>query len=172
MLRLLRYDYRRTARYYTIYRTFKSLSSDDFTTIPRLFYWRNYDYWPRLFQNLLRLFQPGRYDYCSSLLAIGRKPEKRYGGSRQWFRAARRWTAPPGVGCRAVPVQVDALTPQQVRRVCAAGSVSALASNPQAAGADPAGLAWSAMCCTVWHGSITGARPCTLIYLIIIGRLC
>lgn len=35
-----------------------------------------------------------------------------------------------------------------------------------------AGLAWSAVCCTVWHGSITGARLCTLIYLIIIGRLC
>ena len=24
---------------------------------------------------------------------------------------------------------------------------------------DPAGLAWSAVCCTVWHGSITGVRP-------------
>ena len=44
----------------------------------------------RLFQKLLRLFQPERYDYCSPLLAIGRKPEKRYGSSRQWFRAARR----------------------------------------------------------------------------------
>nr|DAE57031.1 MAG TPA: hypothetical protein [Caudoviricetes sp.] len=43
-LRLLLYDYRLTDRYYTIYRTFKSKSSDDFTTIPRLFYWRNYDY--------------------------------------------------------------------------------------------------------------------------------
>jgi hypothetical protein len=30
----------------------------------------------RLFQKLLRLFQPERYDYCSLLLAIGRKPEK------------------------------------------------------------------------------------------------
>nr|DAS23686.1 MAG TPA: hypothetical protein [Caudoviricetes sp.] len=35
----------------------------------------------------------------------------------------------------------------------------------------PAGLAWPAICCTVWHGSITGAHRCTLIYLIIIGRL-
>lgn len=35
-----------------------------------------------------------------------------------------------------------------------------------------AGLAWSAMCCTVWRGSVTVAHPCTLIYLIIIGRLC
>ena len=34
-----------------------------------------------------------------------------------------------------------------------------------------AGLAWSAICCTVWHGSTTGARRCTLIYLIIIGGL-
>ena len=90
---LLLYDYQRTVYYYTIYRTFKSWSSDDFTTIPRLFYLRNYDYWLRLFQNLLRLFQPERYDYCSPLLAIGRKPEKSYGGSRQWFRAARRASA-------------------------------------------------------------------------------
>nr|DAL59025.1 MAG TPA_asm: hypothetical protein [Caudoviricetes sp.] len=43
-LRLLLCDYQRTACYYTIYRTFKRWSSDDFTTIPRLFYWRNYDY--------------------------------------------------------------------------------------------------------------------------------
>nr|DAH60283.1 MAG TPA: hypothetical protein [Caudoviricetes sp.] len=77
-LRLLLCDYQRTARYYTIYRTFKRWSSDDFTTILRLFH----DYW-------LRLFQSERYDYCSPLLAIGRKPEKRCGGSRQWFRAAR-----------------------------------------------------------------------------------
>nr|DAH47494.1 MAG TPA: hypothetical protein [Caudoviricetes sp.] len=55
-LRLLLCDYRRTACYYTIYRTFKNWSSDDFTTIQRLFYWRNYDYW-------LRLFQPERCDY-------------------------------------------------------------------------------------------------------------
>ena len=63
-IRLLLCDYRRTVRYYTIYRTFKVWSSDDFTTILRLFYWRNYDYWLRLFQKLLRLFQPERYDYC------------------------------------------------------------------------------------------------------------
>ena len=56
-LRLLLYDYQQTARYYTIYRTFKRWSSDDFTTILRLFVRRNYDYW-------LRLFQPERYDYC------------------------------------------------------------------------------------------------------------
>nr|DAO34749.1 MAG TPA: hypothetical protein [Caudoviricetes sp.] len=37
MLRLLLYDYQRTTRYYTIYRTFKSWSSDDFTTILQLF---------------------------------------------------------------------------------------------------------------------------------------
>nr|DAF66877.1 MAG TPA: hypothetical protein [Bacteriophage sp.] len=63
-LRLLLCDYQRTARYYTIYRTFKRWLSDDFTTILRLFYWRNHDYWLRLFQNLLRLFQPERSDYC------------------------------------------------------------------------------------------------------------
>lgn len=80
-LRLSLYDYQRTARYYTIYRTFKNWSSDDFATIPRLFYWRNYDYW-------LRLFRLERYDYCWPLLAIGRKPEKSCGASRQWFRAA------------------------------------------------------------------------------------
>lgn len=74
------------------------MSSDDFTTIPR--------HWLRLFQKRLRLFLPERYDYCCPLLAIGRKPEKSCGESRQWFRA---------------------------------------------------GLAWSAVCCTVWRGSITGA---------------
>lgn len=106
MLKLLLYNYQQTARYYTIYRTFKQWSSDDFTTILRLFVGRNYDYWLRLFQNLLRLFQPERYDYCLPLLAIGRKPEKRCGDNRQWFRAARR----------ADPVQVETLTLQQVRR--------------------------------------------------------
>ena len=80
-LRLLLYDYQRTDCYYTIYRTFKQWSSDDFTTICREKL--------RLFKKLLRLFQPEHYDYCSPLLAIGRKPEKRYGGSRQWFRASR-----------------------------------------------------------------------------------
>lgn len=60
---------------------------------------------------------------------------------------------------RADRVQVETLTPQQVRRVCTADSVSALVSDLQTAGADPAGLAWSAVCCTVWHGSITGVRP-------------
>lgn len=60
---------------------------------------------------------------------------------------------------RADPAQVETLTPQQVRRVCTADSVSALASDPHTAGADPAGLAWSAICCA-------------LIYIIIIERLC
>ena len=63
-LRLLLYDYWQTARYYTIYSTFKSWSYDDFATILRLFVGRNYDYWLRLFQKLLRLFQLERYDYC------------------------------------------------------------------------------------------------------------
>ena len=66
------------------------------------------------------------------------------------------WAVTPGGRCRVDPVQVETLTPQQVRRVCAVGSVSALASNSQTAAADPAGLAWSAICCT-------------LIYIIIIG---
>ena len=100
-------------------------------------------------------------------MAIGRKPEKRYGGSRQWFRAARRalvaglprrvegarltrcriasrrtWeTSRPR---RADPVQVETLTPQQVRRVCTAYAPLVLVSDPQTAGADPAGLAWYA----------------------------
>ena len=98
-LRLLLCDYQLTARYYTIYSTFKSWSSDDFTTIPRLFFGRNYDCWLRLFQKLLRLFQPERCDYCSPLLAIGRKPEKSCGESRQWFSAARRVTL---LDCSAV----------------------------------------------------------------------
>nr|DAU93224.1 MAG TPA: hypothetical protein [Caudoviricetes sp.] len=47
-------------------------------------------------------------------MAIGRKPEKRRGGSRQWFRAARH---APAAG---LPRRVEG-----------------------------AGLAWSAICCTV-----------------------
>nr|DAZ40146.1 MAG TPA: hypothetical protein [Caudoviricetes sp.] len=39
----------------------------------------------------------------------------------------------------------------------------------QAASGSPPPLAWSVLCCTVWHGSTTGAHPCTLIYIIIIG---
>lgn len=113
MIQLLLCDYQRTARCYTIYRTFKLWSSDDFTTIPRLFAGRNYDY-------LLRLFQPERYDYCSPLLAIGRKPEKRRGGSRQWFRAARRallldcpagWRVPGWHGLRCAAL--SGMDPQQ-----------------------------------------------------------
>ena len=120
-LRLLAYDYQRAVRYYTIYRTFKQRSSDDFTTILRLFAGRNYDYW-------LRLFQPEHYDYCSPLLAIGRQPEKRCGGSRQWFRAAR--PAAAAVLSRRV----------EGARLKAAGRWKHR---------DPAGLAWSAICCTV-----------------------
>ena len=110
-LRLLLYYYQRIARYYTIYRTFKGWSSDDFTTILRLFYWRNYDYWLRLFQKLLRLFQLERYDYCWPLLAIGRKPEKEL--RREPPMVPRRpprpchWTAPPGGGCQADHVHPD-----------------------------------------------------------------
>nr|DAT88825.1 MAG TPA: hypothetical protein [Caudoviricetes sp.] len=38
--------------------------------------------------------------------------------------------------CRVEPAQVGALTPQQVRRVCTADSVSTLAGNPHMIGAD------------------------------------
>ena len=75
------------------------------------------------------------------------------------------WTAPPGGWCRADrgqiasrradPVQVETLT------LCrCAGSVLLTACQHLLA-IHPAGLAWSAICCTVWHGSITGAHPCT-----------
>lgn len=70
---------------------------------------------------------------------------------------------------RADLVQVETMTNQQVRRVCTAGSVSALASDPHTERADPAGLAWSAICCTVWHGSITGGAP---LYTFYNRRLC
>ena len=72
----------------------------------RLFVGKNYDYW-------LRLFQPERYDYCSPLLAIGRKPEKRYGGSRQLFRAARRAPA-AGLPHRVEGARTPALTTDPV----------------------------------------------------------
>nr|DAL35405.1 MAG TPA_asm: hypothetical protein [Caudoviricetes sp.] len=56
-------------------------------------------------------------------------------------------------------MQVETLTPQQVRRVCIADTLSALASDAHTVGADPPPLAWSAICCVVWHGSITGRSP-------------
>ena len=71
------------------------------------------------------------------------------------------WTVPPDRGGQTDPVPdlqppgvgsietAAGLTPQQVRRVCTADSVSALARDPHTIGADPAGLAWSAICCTV-----------------------
>lgn len=129
MLRLLLCDYQRTARYYTIYRTFKSWLSDDFTTIPRLFYWRNYDYWLRLLLTSISYRAKARKE-------LRRQPPM---VPRHKLRP-RCWTAPPG---------------------------ASLASDPQTVGADPAGLAWSAICCTGWHGSIIGTYP--YIYLIIIG---
>lgn len=146
-LQLLFCDYQRTACYYTIYRTFKQWSSDDFTTISRLFAWINYDYRLRLL-----------------LTSIGYLAK-----ARKEIRRQPSMVPPPLLGglCRADPVQVETLAPQQVRRVCTADGVSALASSPQTAGADPAGLAWSALCCIVWHGSITGAHPCTLIYTLL-----
>ena len=62
---------------------------------------------------------------------------------------------------RTDPVQVETLTPphQQARRVCTAGSVSALASNPHMIGADPAGLARFAVCCTLIYLIIIGCYP-------------
>ena len=116
------------------------MSSDDFATILRLFVGRNYDYW-------LQLFQPERYDYCSPLLAIGRQPEKRCGGSRQWFRA-------PAAG---LPRRVEGARPPATRRdrsqdlagVILYGVGKALASDPHTVGADPAGLAWSALLYTL-----------------------
>jgi len=50
---------------------------------------------------------------------------------------------------------VETLTP-------AGAPGAALASDPQTVGADPAGLVWSAVCCTVRHGSITWGEPLPL----------
>ena len=70
-------------------------------------------------------------------------------------------TAPDVCQIKPVPVRAGlnarkrrnpaGLTPQQVRRVCTADSVSALARDPHTGGADPAGLAWSAVCCTLLY---------------------
>jgi hypothetical protein len=103
----------------------------------------------RLLQKLLRLFQPERCDYCWPLLAIGRKPEKRCGGSRQWFRAtspALLLDCPAGwsvLGRPGARSQAAWLTLYRMQAGCT----------------DPSPLAWSVLCCTAGHGSITGARP-------------
>ena len=72
---------------------------------------------------------------CAGLTGCALTADRRQIASRRAWKASRpRQTN---------PVQVETLTTQQVHRVCAVGSVSALASNPQAAGDDPAGFAWS-----------------------------
>lgn len=78
-LRLLLCDYQRTARYYTIYRTFKHWSSDDFTTILRLSAGRSYDYSSRNATTIADLYW-----------LSGESPKRDTAASRQWFRAARR----------------------------------------------------------------------------------
>lgn len=75
MLRLLLCDYQRTARCYTIYRTFKSWSSDDFTTIPRLSAGRSYDYSNWNAATIADLY------WLSS-----DSPKREAAASRQWFR--------------------------------------------------------------------------------------
>lgn len=75
MIQLLLCDYQRTVRCYTIYRTFKRWSSDGFTTILRL---------------SATTIPAGALRLLLTFIGIGRKPEKRYGDSRQWFRAALR----------------------------------------------------------------------------------
>nr|DAQ27772.1 MAG TPA: hypothetical protein [Caudoviricetes sp.] len=78
-LRLLLCDYQRTARYNTIYRTFKCLSSDDFTTILRLSAGRNYDYSSWNATTIADLYW-----------LSGESPKREAATSRQWFRAASR----------------------------------------------------------------------------------
>lgn len=158
-LRLLLCDYQRTARYYTIYRTLKRWSADDFTTILRLSAGRSCDYYRSC------------YDYSSRNAATiarpywlsGESPKKDAAVSRQWFRAARR---APAAG---LPRRVEGAGLTR----CQISSYQALTLHRMQAGCtDPPPLAWSALCCTAGHGSITGVRRCILIYLIIIGRLC
>lgn len=144
MLRLLLYDYQRTARYYTIYRTFKQWSSDDFTTILRLFVGRNYDYSRSCYDYSSRNATTIAYLYWLS----GESPK------RDAAQAASG-SAPPRPCRRVYTVQVETLTP-------AGAPGAALASDPQTVGADPAGLVWSAVCCTVRHGSITWGEPLPL----------
>lgn len=116
-IQLLLYDYQRTARYYTIYRTFKSWSSDDFTTIPRL---------------LATTISAGTLPLLLTSISYRAKARKEL--RRKPSMVPRRppcpcrWTSPPGGGCQ-------------------------IASRR------------AGMVCGMLH-------LCTLIYLIIIGRLC
>lgn len=144
-LRLLLCDYQRTARYYTIYRTLKRWSSDDFTTILRLSAGRSCDYYRSC------------YDYSSRNAATiarpywlsGESPKKDAAVSRQWFRAARR---APAAG---LPRRVEGAGLTR----CQISSYQALTLHRMQAGCtDPPPLAWSALCCTAGHGSITGTR--------------
>ena len=90
MLQLLLYDYQRTTRCYTIYRTFKQWSSDDFTTICR---------------EKLRLLATTIDDlYWLS----GESPKRDAAG-------AANGSAPPAAG-RGKHRDPAGLTPQRVRR--------------------------------------------------------
>lgn len=94
-LRLLLYDYQRTTRYYTIYRTFKRWSSDDFTTIPRLSATTIPEAVTTIPAGTLRLL----------LTSIGYRAKARKEVRRQVTSGSARpprsccWTAPPGGGC-------------------------------------------------------------------------
>lgn len=139
-IRLLPCDYQRTTRYYTIYGTFKSWSSDDFTTIPEAI--------TTISAGTLRLF----------LTFISYRAKARKKIRRQPSMVPRR------------PCQEESIIPD----VCQANArlIRFRGFSLAWKHRDPAGLAWSAICCTVWHRSITGAHRYTLIYIIIIGRLC
>nr|DAN21064.1 MAG TPA: hypothetical protein [Caudoviricetes sp.] len=95
-LRLLLCDYQWTARYYTIYRTFKGWPSDDFTTILRLLA-------TTIPAGTLRLL----------LISISYRAKARKEMRRKPPMVPRRpprpcyWTAPPGRGCQTDPVRPD-----------------------------------------------------------------
>ena len=140
MLRLLLCDYQRAARYYTIYRTFKQRSSDDFTTILRLLA-------TTIPAGTLRLL----------LTSIGYRATARKEMRREPPMVPRRARA-AGLPRRVEGARLPALTADPVPDLQPPG-VESIETPPP--------LAWSMICYTVWHGSTTGAH--LFIYLIIIG---
>lgn len=155
MLKLLLYNYQQTARYYTIYRTFKQWSSDDFKTILRLFVGRNYDYFRTC------------YDYSSRNATTIACPYWLSGESpKRETAVAVNGSAPPAAGlprrvegarltrCALVAdrCQIASRRAWEVSRLCRADPVQVETLTPPP-------LAWSAICCTVWHGSTAGRTP-------------
>ena len=106
-----------------------------------------------------RLFDVNSQENATTIADLywlsGESPKRDTAASRQWFRAAHRALA-AGLPCRVERVSRCALTADRCQ-ITSRRANPCTGCKPDALAAPP--LAWSALCCTVWHGSITGGAP-------------